>query len=197
MNANSASPRKSRKSIHNPTKQAHDRPLNTAETVSLSDSHGGEIYPLDDLDRQILTALLRDARTPFLEISRQLGVSGGTIHQRVDKLKDAGVIEGSTLTINHERVGLGITALLGVHLHAARLIEEVIEGLQELPEVVEAYYTTGSYALILKIRVAHMRDYHRFLTQGLQLLDGIRFTESFICLDQPINRPAQLTVNTR
>ena len=196
MSADSTSTRKSRKSLHSPTTQDQEYLTNDGDPILSTDHHQNAIYPLDHLDRKILTALLRDARTPFLEISRQLGVSGGTIHQRVDKLKDAGVIEGSTLTINHERVGLGITALLGVHIHAARLIGEVIEGLQALPEVVEAYYTTGSYALILKIRVAHMRDYHRFLTQGLQLLDGIRFTESFICLDQPINRPAQLEIST-
>ena len=161
----------------------------TSSHVALA-GHG--LYQLDDIDRSILSALLQDARTPFLEISRQLGVSGGTIHQRVDKLKEAGVIEGSTLTINHEKIGLGVTVLLGVHVHSARMVNEVVVGLKQLPEVVEAYYTTGSYALILKVYVAHMRDYHRFLTQSLQLLEGVRFTESFICLDQPINRPVQL-----
>ena len=162
---------------------------------SLSDHDSREVddrYPLDHIDRHILSALLHDARTPFLEISRQLKVSGGTIHQRVDKLREAGVIEGSTLNIQYERVGLGITALLGVHIHAARLIDEVVEGLRALPEVVEAYYTTGSYALIIKVHVANMRGYHRFLTRGLQQIEGVRFTESFICLDQPISRPVQV-----
>ena len=149
-------------------------------------------YPLDELDRLILTTLLRDARTPFLEISRKAGVSGGTIHQRVDKLREAGVIKGSRISVDYERVGLGVTALLGVHIQAARMIEGVLAGLQALPEVVEAYYTTGSYALIIKVHVASMRDYHRFLTQGLQLVEGVRFTESFICLDQPISRSIQL-----
>jgi len=149
-------------------------------------------HPLDALDRQILTALLSDARTPFLEISRQLGVSGGTIHQRVDKLREAGILEGSTVKLNHERLGLGITALLGVHIHAARLIDETIEALRALPEVVEAYYTTGSYALIIKVHVADMGAYHQFLTRGLQQIEGVRSTESFLCLDQPISRPILL-----
>lgn len=162
----------------------------SAEELTISSDQ--EVYSLDQIDRQILTALLRDARTPFLEISRQLGVSGGTIHQRVDKLREAGVIEGSMINICHERIGLGITALLGVHIHAARMIDEVVEGLRALPEVVEAYYTTGSYALIIKVHVAHMRAYHRFLTKGLQQIEGVRFTESFICLDQPISRPIRL-----
>lgn len=150
------------------------------------------IHQLDDLDRLILNTLLLDARTPFLEISRSAGVSGGTIHQRVDKLREAGVIEGSRLTINYERIGLGVTALLGVHIQAARMIKQVVDGLRALPEVVEAYYTTGNYALIIKVHVPSMRAYHHFLTEGLQMIEGVRFTESFICLDQPISRAVQL-----
>lgn len=168
-----------------------NEPTSSAHEVKRKEEQS--TYPLDELDRVILTALLRDARTPFLEISRQVGVSGGTIHQRVDKLREAGVIEGSRININYERVGLGVTALLGVHIHAARLISEVLDGLRALPEVVEAYYTTGSYALIIKVHVASMRAYHRFLTEGLQLIEGVRFTESFICLDQPISRSIELT----
>lgn len=169
--------------------------MKTSETTVLSSSHQ-DLYPLDELDRLILTTLLRDARTPFLEISRLAQVSGGTIHQRVEKLREAGVIEGSQIKINHDRIGLGVTALLGIHIQAARMIQEVVSGLRALPEVVEAYYTTGSYALIIKVHVAHMRAYHTFLTQGLQMVEGIRFTESFICLDQPISRTIQLISQT-
>lgn len=160
--------------------------------ASTSTQHEQSVHLLDDLDRLILNTLLRDARTPFLEISRLAGVSGGTIHQRVDKLREAGVIEGSQLTIQYERIGLGVTALLGVHIQKARMIKRVVDGLRELPEVVEAYYTTGSYALIIKVHVANMRAYHRFLTEGIQMVEGVRFTESFICLDQPISRSVQL-----
>ena len=81
---------------------------------------------------------------------------------------------------------------MGVHIRSARLIDEVIAGLKALPEVTEAYYTTGSYALIIKVQVANMRAYHHFLTRGLQQIEGVRSTESFICLDLPISRPVQL-----
>ena len=149
-------------------------------------------YEIDGLDREILNYLLQDARTPYLEIARNLKVSGGTIHQRIDKMKEAGVIKGSHLDIDHEIVGLGVTILIGVHLHGARTVASVIEQMHRLPEVVDAYYTSGTYALIIKVHVANIKDYHRFLVDHLQKIDEIRYTESFICLDQPISRPIQL-----
>ena len=152
-----------------------------------------DTYPLDPIDKGILSHLLNDARTPFLEIGRRLKVSGGTIHQRIDKLKEAGVISGSSLHINYERIGLDVTALLGVHVESARQVGDVIEALRALPEVVEAYFTTGAFALIIKVYVQNMRAYHTFLVDHLQQVEGIRFTESFLCLDQPISRPIQLS----
>ena len=149
-------------------------------------------YEIDSVDLGILNALLQDARTPYLEIARDLNVSGGTIHQRIDKMKLQGIIEGSHLKVNHERIGLGVTVLLGIHLHGGRRIHETIDALKELPEVVEAYYTSGTYALMIKVHVASIKAYHMFLIKYLQRIDSIRFTESFICLDQPINRPIDL-----
>ena len=149
-------------------------------------------YEIDRLDRQILSILLKDARTPFLEIARKLIVSGGTVHQRVEKMKEAGVITGSQITVDYEKLGLGVSVLIGVHLRTANAVETILEYLKELPEVVEAYYTSGTYALIIKVLTRDIKDFHRFLVEGLQHFDQIRYTESFICLDQPINRQIQL-----
>ena len=149
-------------------------------------------YQIDSIDRSILNHLLQDARTPYLEIARHLNVSNGTIHQRIDKMKAHNVIQGSRLQINHEAIGLGVTVLLGIHIHGARLINDVITALRQLPEVVEAYYTSGTYALFIKIHVASIKAYHHFLVVHLQSIEAIRFTESFICLDQPIHRSLDL-----
>ena len=150
-------------------------------------------YEIDNVDRGILNLLLSNARTSFLEVARKLNVSGGTVHQRVDKMKAAGVITGSTLRVNHERLGLGVTVLLGVHLHKAQRIAETVQALRSLPEIVEAYYTTGNYALFVKLHVSSIKAYHEFLVDRLQCIDSIRFTESFICLDMPIDRSSNLT----
>jgi len=152
-----------------------------------------EKYEIDKLDRDILSFLLKDARIPFVEIARKLIVSGGTIHQRVDKMKAAGIITGSKITVDYEKLGLGVTVFIGVHLRTAKSVEETIESLRKLPEVVEAFYTSGTYALILKVHTKDIKAYHHFLMDRLQHLDELRYTESFICLDQPIGREIELS----
>lgn len=145
-----------------------------------------DIYEFDSLDRQILTELMLDARKPFIEIARKLIVSGGTIHQRVDKLKDAGVIEGSTLKLNLKKLGLDVTVFLGIHLKSSKDMDKVIKKLSTMSEVVEAHYTTGNFGLLIKVHTKSISDFHYFLSQKLQSIDSVQSTESFISLDAPI-----------
>ena len=145
-------------------------------------------YEIDDLDRRILAILQQDARTPFQEIARELVVSGGTIHVRVNKLKERGILKGTHITLDRARLGYDVCAFIGVHLHDARAHRQVVERLEEMPEVLEAHYTTGAYGLLLKVVVASTRGLHDFLIDKLQLLDGIRSTETLISLDARIDR---------
>ena len=94
-------------------------------------------YEIDSVDRQILTILMKDARTPFLEIARKLIVSGGTVHQRVEKLKEAGIIEGSTLRLSLKNLGYDVTVFLGVHLKSTNDLDKVIEELKKFDEVTQ------------------------------------------------------------
>lgn len=151
-----------------------------------------ENYQIDSTDRKILELLLLDARRPYLEIARKLKVSGGTIHQRIEKLREAGILTGSQVTLNAKKLGLGVTVLLGIHLNSAKEIQKVISILKKFPEVVEAQYTTGSFALFIKIMVADIEEFHHFLVQKIQAMPEIRSTESFICLDEPIHRSHKL-----
>lgn len=149
-------------------------------------------YKIDATDLKIIQLLQEDARKPFLEIARKLKVSGGTIHQRIEKLKEAGVIVGSKVLINYQRLGLGVLVLLGVHLKNAKDVKKVIAKLKRFPEVVEAQFTTGGFALFVKIRVKDIRAFHEFLVSKIQAMEEIQSTESFICLDEPINSDHQM-----
>lgn len=151
-----------------------------------------ENYQIDEVDKAILTHLLNDARIPYLEIARKLIVSGGTIHQRIDKLKKMGIIEGSKVSINLKKLGYDVTVFLGIHLKSTKDLSSVIETLQNFPEVVEAYYTTGNYALLIKIHTKSISNFHNFLANKLQSIDAIQATESFISLNQPINKDITL-----
>ena len=73
-------------------------------------------YQIDDIDRKILSYLVKNARVPFLEIARECGISGAAIHQRVKKMEDAGIIEGSRFIVKPRALGFKICAFIGVIL---------------------------------------------------------------------------------
>ena len=145
-------------------------------------------YELDSLDRKILTQLQKDGRKPYLEIARELVVSGGTIHQRIQKMEEAGVLKGFSVQIDHSRLGSTVTVMVGLHLKNAKDCTPVLAMMEKFPEVIEAHFTTGNYSLMIKVATATIQDYYDFLTNKLQELKEIRATESFICLASPMVR---------
>lgn len=147
-----------------------------------------EKYEIDSLDKKILKILQADAKTPFTEIAQKLVVSGGTIHQRVAKMEAAGIIRGSKYLLDYSKLGYDVNVILGIHLKNAKDCPSVIDQLKKLPEVVEAYYTTGNYALFIRVIHKTIGDYHKFLVEKLQTIKEIQSTESYICLDTPIFR---------
>jgi Lrp/AsnC family transcriptional regulator for asnA, asnC and gidA len=149
-------------------------------------------YEIDTVDKQILDYLKEDARMPYTEIAKKLIVSGGTIHQRINKMTEAGIIKGSKLVIDYGKLGYGVTTLLGIYLQSAKDLSLVVEKLKGFNEVVEVYYTTGSYALIVKAKTKTTDDLYLFLRRKMQAIPEIQSTESFICLNQPVDRDISL-----
>lgn len=147
-----------------------------------------DVFPIDKVDREILTRLLQDSRRSYQDIARELIVSGGTIHVRTNKLKEAGVIKGSRVVVDFARLGLEVTAFVGVNLGSARDYQVVLPALKRLPEVTEVHYTTGQYSLFIKVVAKTTRDLHLFLIEKLQAIKEIQSTETLISLDNPINR---------
>ena len=147
---------------------------------------------IDDLDRKILSLLMQNSKKPYTEIAKELYVSGGTIHVRMKKLEDAGIVRGYNLTVNYEQLGYDVVAFLGVYLDKSSLYDEVAKELAGIPEVVSAHYTTGVYSIFVKIvcrDTAHLRD---VLHDKVQPIQGIQRTETFISLDESIDRPLDI-----
>lgn len=151
-----------------------------------------EKYEIDSLDRKILRHLQLDARKPYLEIARELKVSGGTIHLRIEKLTKLGIIKGSHIVLDYEKLGFDVTVFLGVHLKSAKDLPDVLKKMETFPEIVEVYYTTGNYALLIKIKTKTIKDFHSFLTNKLQAINSVQSTESFVSLSEPIMRELSL-----
>ena len=105
----------------------------------------------------------------------------------MDKLKKAGVVKGSRLRIDHQRLGFGVSSFIGINLHNARDYKKVIEKIGELPEILEAHYSTGDYNIFTKVVVRSVADLHRLLLD-LQGIREIQSTSTIMILDTPIER---------
>ncbi|MEY3249231.1 MAG: hypothetical protein RL742_1274 [Bacteroidota bacterium] len=147
---------------------------------------------IDGLDRQILSKLVEDGKTPYTDIAKQLFVSSGTIHVRMKKMEQMGIVKGSSLLIDYSKMGYDITAFLGVYLDKSSLYEEVADALGAIPEIVEANYTTGLYSIFVKIICKDTNHLRQVLHDKIQKIPGVQRTETFISLEQRINRPINL-----
>lgn len=143
---------------------------------------------LDETDRKILKKLLKDARTPYEEIARELIISGGTVHVRINKMKEAGIITGSKIKIDFSLLGYEVTSFIGVNLTSAKDYSRALEKLKTFEEITDIYYTTGQYSLFIKVVTKSTKELHQFLLEKIQALKEIQSTETFISLDNPISR---------
>lgn len=148
----------------------------------------------DKLDLKILNVLSRNARKPFLEIARECNVSGAAIHQRIQKLMAAGIIKGFESIINHEAVGYETCAYIGFFLNDPSKFSDVVERLNEIPEVVECHYTTGKYDIFIKVYARNNEDLLDFIHKKLQPI-GVGRTETIISFKEKFHR--QVPVRNR
>lgn len=147
---------------------------------------------IDEIDRAILRILQSDARESFIEIARNLGVSGGTVHARVGRMKELGLIKGSALLVDYAKLGYSVEAFIGLKLVRAHDCGTLMAKLETLPEVLEVHYTTGAYSLFIKVMARSMQDLHLILFERLQGFDEIQSTETFVILDTSLSRQREL-----
>ncbi|MFA7493065.1 MAG: Lrp/AsnC ligand binding domain-containing protein [Proteiniphilum sp.] len=140
-------------------------------------------HELDELDEKILRMIVDNARIPFLEVARACGVSGAAIHQRVQKLTGLGVIKGSEFLLDAEKIGYETCAYVGIFLTSPSTFEYVVKELEKIPEVVECYYTTGQYDVLIKVFAKNNKDLLRIIHSELQPL-GLSRTETLICFKE-------------
>ena len=136
-------------------------------------------HDLDELDEKILKLIVDNARVPFLEVARECNVSGAPIHQRVQKLANLGVVKGSEFIVDPEKLGYEACAFVGIFLTSPSTFDHVVKELEKIPEVVECYYTTGQYDLLIKVFAKNNKDLLRIIHNELQPL-GLARTETLI-----------------
>ncbi|QAA35360.1 MULTISPECIES: Lrp/AsnC ligand binding domain-containing protein [Clostridium] len=147
---------------------------------------------LDELDLQILDILIKDCRTPYLEIARMCHVSGGTIHVRMKKMEDLGIIKGTRILLNLPKLGYDVCCYVGIYVDKTSSFSAVFDELSKIKEVVELHLITGNYSVFAKVICKSIADLQDILMNKVNTIAGIERTDTFISLSQPIDRNIQL-----
>jgi len=147
---------------------------------------------IDNLDKAIISTLQDNARISYAEIAKQHSVSPATIHVRVEKLRQAGIITGTHVHVDARKLGYDVCCFIGINLARAGDYPSALAQLDALPEVVEAHYTTGQYSIFIKVMVRSIDDLQNLLINKIQPIEEIQATETLISLQQPIMRQIQV-----
>lgn len=113
---------------------------------------------LDTRDLEIVAHLQREARATYAEIGRGVGLSPSSVHQRVRRLEEAGVIRGYRAVVSSESLGLFVTALVSVMPLDPKQPDDLPERVEELPEIEDCYSVAGDESYILKVRTRTTAD---------------------------------------
>lgn len=143
---------------------------------------------IDKLDKKILSILSKNARIPFKDVAAECGVSRAAIHQRVQHLIAGGVITGSGFDVNPKSIGYNTCTYVGMNLERGNMYKDVVEKLQDIPEIVECHFTTGPYTMLLKVYARDNEQLMDLLNNKMQMIPGVVSTETLISLDQSIKR---------
>ena len=143
---------------------------------------------LDKTDMQILEILLRDSRTPLVHISKEVGISSPAIRERINRLKQEGIIRGFSTIIDYKKLGLGLTAFIGLSMDDSKCCQEdVFTELENIPRVLEAHFTNGEEDILVKIVTENTETLVELLGQ-MNAIDGVNRTKTLIALKTPIER---------
>jgi Lrp/AsnC family transcriptional regulator for asnA, asnC and gidA len=147
---------------------------------------------LDKLDQQIIHHMMNDANVSYAELGKKFFVSQGTIHVRIKKLQDAGIVKGTKLNVDFKKLGYDVIAFIGIYLKESSLYDAAAKELQKIPEIVRLSYTTGNYSMFAEIVCRDINELRHVLHDELQKIKGIERTETFISLEENFSRHVKL-----
>ncbi|MGB6338446.1 MAG: Lrp/AsnC family transcriptional regulator [Candidatus Aminicenantaceae bacterium] len=123
---------------------------------------------IDELDKNILKALNKNARMSFRQVAKKLEISPATLHNKVKKLENSGVLKGYIPLIDTESLGYNLMAIIGLRVKQEKDIE-VQKAISKLPQVGAIYEITGDWDLILICYFKGRKDLTHFLKKSLPL----------------------------
>jgi Lrp/AsnC family leucine-responsive transcriptional regulator len=136
---------------------------------------------VDDTDRRLVAALVRDARTSYADLARLVGLSAPSVHERVRKLEREGVLQGSAVRVDAKALGLGVSALVGLQQREGVDADDIVSALEAVPAVEDCWFVAGDEAFVVKVRVADLDELDRTL-RVLRHVPGIVRTRTTVVL---------------
>ena len=143
---------------------------------------------LDKLDFQIIQEMMEDAEISYADLGKKLFVSGGTIHVRIKKLEEHKVVKGKRLSVDLKSLGYDVIAFIGIYLEKSSLYDSVAKELKKIKQIVRLNYTTGNYSMFAEIVCKDIQELRFVLHDELQKIKGIERTETFISLEESLDR---------
>ncbi len=147
---------------------------------------------IDKLDLQIIQAMMQDAEVSYADLGKQFFVSGGTIHVRIKKLEELGIVQGKRLAVDLKVLGYDIIAFIGIYLEKSSMYDTVALALKNIPQVVRVNYTTGNYSMFVEIVCKDIQQLRFVLHDELQKIKGIERTETLISLEESFSRNVKI-----
>ena len=151
-----------------------------------------KIISIDKIDKIIIKGLIKNARISIMQLSKLAGISGAAVHQRLKKLEKSNLIIGSKISLNVKLLGFKTIAFVGVFLDKAMVNTDAVKKLDEIPEIIECHYTTGNWSIFLKILCRDNEHLMNILNKKIQIIKGVSRTETFISLNQQIDKQISL-----
>ncbi|WP_405380097.1 Lrp/AsnC family transcriptional regulator [Maribacter sp. LLG6340-A2] len=146
---------------------------------------------LDQVDFNILNILADNAQTAYTDVAKELTISPGTVHMRMRKMREMGLITGATLTLDYAKMGWKMTIFLGIFLSEISLFKSVMKKLNDIEEVVKIHHVTGKYDIFIKMHARDSNHYKQVYQDEILSVAGIRGIESFISIEEKVERHIQ------
>ncbi len=141
----------------------------------------------DAIDRSILSLLQDNCKRPLAAIGEKVGLSAPAVVERIHKLEEAGVITGYSALLDARRLGVDVTAFIGVASDQPRAIGDLEARVAELDEVQECHHVTGQHTLLVKVKTRNTESLED-LIERVRALPGVSRTETMVVLSTSIER---------
>ncbi len=141
---------------------------------------------LDEIDKTILSYLIKNAKISYNLLAQKIGISNAAIYKRIDKMKTKKIIVGSTVNIDLKKLGYHTCAFIGIQLLLTKLHshEEIFNEIKKIPEIIESHHISGKYSLLIKLVAKDNEHLKNLIVSRIQSIDGVVSTETFISLEK-------------